>query len=252
MFRLSPGLFGGFLAIRSRKICERAEHHHGLDLLSARLVAHHGRTVLNGPFQGMRIPKAMDKRHIGPFLFGSYESALHGPIRSLNSRKFSVVIDIGSSFGYYALGFARMFPTATIFSFDTDPWARAAVREGARLNGCTNLVVRGACTPSILQSIPNDRTLIISDCEGYERTLFAETPAELLKSCDMIIELHPAGDSNVARALRRHFEDTHTAELIDHVSPNPRGTFDLLDVPARAYTELRSLDQQWLLLRAKS
>lgn len=242
--RLSPNLVGGVLAARGRRHAQRVEIREGLAEMSEQLVAQFGSSVLDGPFRGLRLPDVMRRRHIGPFLAGSYESALLPFLEESRSHLYDTVVDVGSSFGYYAVGLARMHPSARVVAYDTDSWARRTTRETAALNECSNVEVRAACSPSELTLVLDGLCLVVSDCEGYEETLFSSIPSKRFATSELLIELHPPGDRGVADRLRQHFRETHTAETVDHLPAAERDGLSLA-----ALTEWRDPSQQWLILR---
>ena len=169
---VSPKVAGAFFASRSRRIAQRIEKRESLDQLSKKLPDKLGFKVQDGPFEGVELPEAMANRHIGPFLLGSYESALHDVIRRFKRKEYDSIIDIGSSVGYYAVGLASLFPHVPVHAFDIDPWSRRQVKNMAKRNNRDNVLVRSACTRSVLTEYSGEKNLIFSDCEGYEHELF--------------------------------------------------------------------------------
>ena len=81
-----------------------------LNLLTEKLLAALGPVVQSGPFSGMKLTPKSYREHLGPFLLGTYESQLHPWVAQIASGQYSQIIDIGSSFGYYAVGLARLLP----------------------------------------------------------------------------------------------------------------------------------------------
>lgn len=244
--RLSPNWLGGIIAARSRRYSQRVEEQQGLASLSERLVTSFGSTVMDGPFRGLRLPEAMHRRHIGPFLAGMYESALHPFLEERRLVDYQTIIDVGSSFGYYTVGLAQMHPNAKVIAYDTDPWARRVTRDTATLNGCSNVEVRSACSPTELVSALCGRTLIVSDCEGYESVLFTSVQPKHLHNADLLIEIHPPGDRKVADRISQHFESTHVARVISHQPARTNTGF-----PTEALVEWRDASQQWLILNSQ-
>ena len=254
LFDISPQIFGTLFAIKSRRVAQNVERREGLDRLSKELTERYGQKVMEGPFAKLKLPDKMVKRHIAPFLFGSYESTLHGPIYSLMGNKYDVIIDIGSSFGYYASGFAKIFNQSKVFAFDTDPWARKQVREMASINLLNNLRVEAACTKKTLKKLltDNGKSLVFSDCEGYEVKLFDEESIQSLKESDVIIELHPAGSEELLYLLESKFEKTHKTDVCNCETIDQKKKFMPEDVnDLRIINEWRSEGQQWLVCRPR-
>jgi hypothetical protein len=195
-------------------------------------------TVASGPFKGMRYP---DRRSVGsallPKLLGSYESELHFVLEELLSNQYTAVVDIGCAEGYYAVGLGLRLKAAEIYAFDIDDRARRACSDMARLNGIGPRVhVAGLCDQKVLQSIPLGlKALIVSDCEGYERELFAGEMKRVLARHDLIIETHDFIDIDISQALRDTFADTHTIQSIT-------STDDIMKAHRYDYARLSGFD----------
>ncbi|MFQ3224326.1 MAG: hypothetical protein ACI8Z5_000574 [Lentimonas sp.] len=60
----------------------------------------------------------------------------------------------------------------------------------AKLNNVT-IETEGFCTDQTIETLKlGDKSLIISDCEGYESTLFTPALCTYLKGHDLLIECH--------------------------------------------------------------
>ena len=79
-----------------------------------------------------------------------------------------------------------------VFAFDTDPVAQDLCRKMAELNGVADRVsVAGFCSSDLLRRFRFVRRgLVISDCEGYEKTLFRPDVVRNLVQCVVLIEIH--------------------------------------------------------------
>jgi hypothetical protein len=216
-------------------------------------------TVLAGPFRGMRYPRAQSAGStLVPKLLGSYERELHAVVESLVQQQYSCVVDIGCAEGYYAVGFAMRLPRATILAFDTDPQACALCLEMARLNGVTDRVKVGAlCDEATLLGLPlGDRALVISDCEGYEITLFSAPVAAALARHTLLIEVHDFFDEDLGEELQRRFAKTHHLSVIpgidDRRKANGYANVALepysMAMRRRLLAERRGFIMQWFLL----
>lgn len=215
-----------------------------------------GWAVLHGPFRGLRYtPEALLSRQGLPRLLGTYELELHPVFESMNANRYERIIDIGCAEGYYAVGLARN-TKATVYAFDADRQEKALCRGMAAANGVETRVVSGSwCTPSVLMQIATDRTLVISDCEGFEVDLFTAEVAKRLARADLIIELHEkAGGSDVEKLILQRFRDSHAPELFTFSPTN------VLDIPElkifppgeiERSRENRPLGQRWVHLRSK-
>ena len=205
----------------------------------ATFVAAHGRTVVRGPFKGLRYSERIaQERNQVHRLVGSYENELYDWCEEIIARQYPMLLDIGTADGFYAVGFAQRMPDTRIIGFDTDRWARAATRELAEENGVGNVEVLSMCSPDWLHRNLKPDTLIFSDCEGYEMVLFNPNLLPDLLDCDMVIELHERPAPGVEVAIRERFAGSHEIRMVtyrDH---------DLADFP-----ELEVIEPE---LRAKA
>jgi precorrin-6B methylase 2 len=203
-----------------------------LGLISSELV------VRNGLFKGMKYP---DARSAGssllPKIVGSYESELAPIFERIVSREYSDVIDIGCAEGYYAIGLAIRFPNALCYAFDTSADARSMCERMARLNGVDSRVVLGQfCDPAALCAIPiRSRALVISDCEGYEKTLFTPDVFQHLANHDILIEAHDMLDIEITPELIARAAKTHSVTVVDSID-------DIQKVRTYQFPEIEELD----------
>jgi hypothetical protein len=192
---------------------------------------------------------------IGPYLLGVYESELDEAWAIVFRGAYTHIIDIGAKFGYYAVGLAKKYPTASVVAFDTDWWARKAVREMAAANGTGNVEVKGFCSSDWLACHAQEATFIISDCEGYEAVLFGPDTIPRLRSATLIIETHDCFVPGVSDRLRAAFGETHSVRVYgsDAGRRPPIHSLDFLSGPERhlAVQEVRSVPT-WLLCLPKA
>lgn len=176
--------------------------------------------VENGPFKRLRYPSMQSVGSaLLPKLLGSYESELNPILDGMLSNGYTTIVDIGCAEGYYAIGLALRLPHAQVYAFDTNSTAREICAEMARLNGvASRLHIEDFCNEEALRSIPlGDRALIISDCEGYEGSLFNRELAEFLVKHDVIIETHDLYDIDISVKMRDAFAKTHYIRSIKSV-----------------------------------
>lgn len=172
--------------------------------------------VQSGPFAGLNYGAHASFGSPIPFLVGSYEEELHPAIVRAIQRDYSRVVDIGCAEGYYAVGFALRMPAAEVFAFDLDPEAQRMCREMAERNGVSDRVhVGGACTVEDLDRLIVSRTLVISDCEGFEAELLNPSRAPALLDGDFIVEMHDFIEPTISATIRQRFAATHDIELVD-------------------------------------
>ena len=253
---LPAPMFAELSAISARRWSQKVEREKGLDRLNREYIARHGRTVLQGPFKGLKYAPAADGRQVSARLIGCYEQELAPFIEQCCRTPYRRVIDVGSAEGYYAVGFALRMPEAEVVAFDTDPWARRACRQIAAANQLSDRVqVRGYCSPERLgDCIGTDKCLILSDCEGYENILFDPQLIPGLAKCDMIVEIHDNPPS-LEHPLVARFQKTHRIELVPGKARNgdEGGNIEGFTIEQRRQLldELRHPWQGWAVFFAK-
>lgn len=256
LFAIAPRSATTLVSARARAHSHQLVKAWGLHDINQRMLAILGNTVRSGPFRGLRLTPMTWEEHIGPYLLGTYESELHGWWAELLERRFDLIVDVGSSFGYYAVGLAVKYPRARVVAFDTDWWARRAVRQMARSNGAANVSVRGFCTPQWLGGEIGSDALIVSDCEGYEGTLCCGIDPSAAARTTLLIELHESFSPGVSARVEAHFARSHdvrrVASRTDTTVPPgiavPSLTAEELQ---RAASEVRP-PQEWLLLTPRA
>lgn len=196
-----------------------------------------GHTVLAGPFKGMIYPelKASGSPML-PKIVGSYEDELHPIINRILPRNYKTVIDVGCAEGYYAIGLAMRLPEAKVFAFDTDQVALARCRKMAAANQVSNRIEFGGfCDANKLRDFPyNHPTLIVCDCEGYEKQLFVKDNLAALAKADILIELHEYTVPDVTAYITELFKDSHRMEFVQSHAKHIRN-----------YPVLKNLEQQY-------
>lgn len=217
----------------------------------------------HGPFTGLQYPRATAVGSVlVPKLIGCYECELHALIDELVSTKYQRILDVGAAEGYYAVGFALALPVAQVSAFDIDAQARKLCREMADLNGVSERVtVTGACSPRTLLALAGvPRSLVISDCEGDEKSLFTPAVVAALRDHDCLVEVHDFVDPSISHTLRARFEMTHALEVFTtHGDFRRAQEFDceeLVGIAAEARFELlaerRPGIMQWMFMRARN
>ncbi len=203
-------------------------------------------TVATGPFKGMRYPRLQSVGSaLLPKLLGSYESELHAALEELLVQQYTAVVDVGCAEGYYAVGLGLRLKNAAIYAFDTDPRAKPACAEMAKLNGVDNRIhIGGMCDKNVLRSLPlGSRALIIADCEGYEVELFDDEMAQFLSRHTLIIEAHDFINIDISPRLHSIFSKTHQVRSV-------MSTDDIQKVHAYRYEQLEKFDtgKKYLIL----
>lgn len=218
--------------------------------------------VRTGFMKGLKYPNFSSfGSYIFPKLSGTYESELTDAFLKLESNNYTCIIDVGCAEGFYAVGLARRFKEAKLYAFDISETAQQLCKEMAELNNVSDRVeVRQECTAENLSTLVQaHRSLIICDCEGYERHLFTKEMIASLQKSDLIIELHPMHEKDVKEYLHQLFADTHSIEYTASYDDN-RKIFELPDVYSslskidkiKIVQEGRSFSMDWLIAKAKN
>jgi hypothetical protein len=189
--------------------------------LQTLLIKAHGLTVLGGPFQGMAfVATSAEGCHI-PKLLGCYEAELHPHILSAATRNYRAVINIGAAEGYYAVGLARLMPSATVHAYDTNAAAQSHCRELAQLNGVSErVVVGGTFGHKDFEAFADRKTLLVCDIEGAEEDLLDPERAPALRLMDIVVELHNRPGHALSRIVPARFAATHHCVLLDQSGRN--------------------------------
>lgn len=255
LYDLSPQWITALMSARARAHSHRVVASWGCGPLNRKLVERFGSSVQDGPFAGMELTSMTYAEQIGPYLLGFYESELDEAWALVCRGNYTQVIDIGAKFGYYAVGLARKYPAAHVVAFDTDWWARKAIREMAAANRTSNVEVKCYCTSDWLAGHVQGATFIISDCEGYEAVLFCPDTIPALRTATLIIETHDCFVPGVSDRLRTAFRETHVVRVYGNEACRraPPRSLEFLPEPERqlAVQEARP-PQSWLLCLPKA
>lgn len=171
-------------------------------------------TVRSGPFKGMLYTNNAFGSTLFPKIIGTYEEPIQKWIYEAINVNYDNVIDIGSAEGYYSVGFAKFSNNSKIYAYDIDDKALTENKKLAKMNGVENKIIfKNLCDNKELAQIITDRTLIICDIEGAEKTLLDPKKTPKLKLADMIIEAHDCYAKNVTELLIQRFYQTHKIEI---------------------------------------
>ena len=170
--------------------------------------------VLSGPFQGLRFIPFASGSGLLPKVTGSYELEIHPAVAESLRRGYRRIVNVGCGEGYYAVGYARALPGATVHAFDLDVLARQRLLELARLNGVANRIrVAARCGPEDLEALAEPGSLVFCDCEGCEKELLDPSRAPALATADILVEIHDFIDPSISSTLANRFAATHEIEI---------------------------------------
>ena len=249
LFAIAPKKMAVFQSIRSRRKSHKLVSKWGLLGLNKKLLKNLGNKVQSGPFAGMLLSEDAFKEHVGPYLLGTYESELRQAWPIILDRQYKQILDIGSKFGFYAVGLALKYPEAEVKAFDIDPWAQKATEAMSRENGVSNLEVLGFCEPRWIKENLKKNALLISDCEGFEKVLFSEKLGTNQASLTAIIETHDNLVPGASDCVYQAFSSTHQILKLDIPDRGfLHGALDFLTIQERASAirEIRG-KQEWLV-----
>jgi len=167
-------------------------------------------------------------------------------------RNFDRIINIGCAEGFYAVGFARRFPNATVLAYDIEPIERSRCKTMARINFVGDrVIVKGRCDHEELHSVITNQSLVICDIEGAEKTLLDLQKVGNLSKAVILVEIHDLYDPTIGETLVDRFCDTHEICLVNSVKKSmkrvnevlPSMSFEMLEV-----IEGRGVSMQWALM----
>ncbi len=202
-----------------------------------------GRTVLAGPFAGMKYVHSSVGSVLLAKLLGTYELELQPIIEGICRQPASLLVDVGAAEGYYAVGLTRRCPTLRCIAFEAQADGRTLLKEMAEANGATpRIEVNGFCTRELLADALHapEKTLLIMDVEGAEKELLDPVALPALAHCTILVELHPQFHPDIAEVIAARFAASHQQRIIHAQSR----TVDELPFGAVA----RRLLGRWLIL----
>ncbi len=216
--------------------------------------------VVAGPFKGLKYHDvdACGSTFVAK-LAGSYECEIITFIDRIIEKKYNEIWDIGCAEGYYAVGLAQKIPGAKVVAFDIDSNAQDQCKKLSKSNN-VEVDVRGECTAAEINKNEFTNGLIISDCEGYELTLFSDVNVSEL-AVDYLIEIHEWPlEKDVAAKIKLIFESTHNISVINSISDLRKahdfhGDLGLGDIPLidryNIVREGRGEEMQWFYCERK-
>ncbi len=191
-----------------------------------RLVSeNYGFVIPQGPFEGMKY-QSCQREFSAAKRLGFYEAELHRYVDQIVARGYRRIVNIGCSFGYYAVGLAMRMEDCEVHAFDIDARARQRCRQLAEENGVAGRVIIGErFDAEMFDRFTDQPTLILCDIEGAETELLDPQRTQALHRFDIVVELHDVFDPAISVDLPNRFRSTHDVELV------PEGKHELLEMP---------------------
>jgi hypothetical protein len=255
---LAPKQYDSLMAARQNRFGQRIMASYGVPAITADMIERYGPKVLGGPFAGMVYIAESAGASLVPKLIGSYECELHGVFEKILASHYDIVVDVGCAEGFYAVGLSMHLPgTPRIYAFDINPAARKLCQILAKKNGVADkVIISGHCDPERLQKVLHGRSLVISDCEGYEVDLLQPAVAPALANADILVELHDILKPGVTPTIMNRFTGSHNIQLIDSTDRDPADypVVEFLTPEQRhiAVSEFRHGPQQWAFMTPKA
>jgi hypothetical protein len=207
-----------------------------LRALTQKLMDASGEMVYAGPFAAMRISPDLFISHEPKMIIGSYEEELHGVVNEVICAAPENIINIGSSLGYYTVGFASKIANTFVTAFETqkDPcWRQAALL--AELNGVSHKILqRGSCTAEELHHACLPGSFVLCDCEGAEVDLLDPAIVPALRTSKMVVEVHEFYRKDALACLVSRFRNSHRIRIVEETVRD-----------ADRYRVLRALPKRW-------
>lgn len=211
--------------------------------------------VMIGPFKGMKILKEMAwfDGNLGTKVLGCYEQELHEFIEDeINYLKKlgrpPIILDIGCSEGYYAVGMALRIPGAKVVAVDSSDEALRITQLAAKAN---DVVIE------TLKDCPYDikPDFVICDCEGGEMVYLDPDKFPGLRDATILVECHDMENTPATKTMGDRFKVTHNVWILFEGGRNPNqfdilGEFDSL-MRWLAVSEGRPCIMHWLQMRVK-
>ena len=193
------------------------------------------------------------------YILGSYETEISTKIKDIINNKYSVIIDVGCSSGYYTTGFAVKSPESEVWGFDINQDLINSAKENARINNIKINFGEFCNEETLLNFNFKSKALIMSDCEGYEKILFTERLAQKLKDHDLLIELHDFIDKSISNNIILKFNKTHYVELLTSITDIKKTIIydypELFNIPLfikwTLLSERRPEAMQWVFIKSK-
>lgn len=219
------------------------------------------RTVMSGPFKGMRYPKWQSRGNaLHAKYLGIYENELKPIWNEISHLSVGKVIDVGAAEGYLVVGCARMFPKAKVIAYEMENDDRKAIMDLAQYNGVAERIdCLGFCDSATLKNslaAEGQETLVIMDIEGGEKDLLDPVAIPKLQQAYILVETHDFKISGCKEVIISRFQATHNiSEVLSRSRVAEDFPFHVPGLVTKYFTDassdFRSGNQSWLYLVPK-
>ncbi|WP_143226557.1 hypothetical protein [Actibacterium pelagium] len=214
--------------------------------------------VQRGPFAGLQLPPKGSWSDLDLFakLIGSYEQEVFDFLEAEIRQDPDLVINIGASEGFYAVGLKRRLASSEVYTFDIDIPSRGSLQECAATNSVSVHVLTEFAFSDPLTSIAGiaRRPFFVVDCEGCEAGV-VDMPASVRDRSSFLIELHDLFHPGLSEMLVETLKDSHDLQI---ASQQSRQVEDFAEVSqfspvigAVLLNEFRAGQMQWLYATPK-
>jgi hypothetical protein len=210
--------------------------------------------IKHGNFKGVKILNSSPS-----YILGSYETEISSKIKDIINTNYSTIIDVGCSSGYYTTGFAVKCPNTDVWGFDINQNLINSAKENAKINNVKINFGEFCSEETLLNFNFKSKSLIMSDCEGFEKNLLTERLAQKLEGHDFLVELHDFLDRSISNNIILKFNKTHHIELLTSITDIKKTIIydypELFNIPLfikwSLLSERRPEIMQWVFIKSK-
>jgi hypothetical protein len=175
------------------------------------------RTIVGGPFKGMRYHGKAVCGAAAPKIMGVYECELAPFFLKWSAIPFQHIINVGAGEGYYAVGCAILWPEAMVTAFESSEEGRNLLLRNVELNRLQSRVkIMGHCGQEELEAamLNGQPSLVIVDVEGAESHLLDPEKIPSLTNAHVIVEIHDYIDDQVGEIVASRLKSSHVIEEV--------------------------------------
>lgn len=228
------------------------------------LIKKYGYKVAYGQFKDMKLDKEVwwSKNDLITKILGVYEKHIVDQLIFFSQKGSKTFIDIGAADGYFPIGLVISGLFKKSFAYEISSKGRTVLEKNIINNNCSDRVnVRSQATFDSLNNIISntENPTILIDIEGSEFDFLSLRMLDLLKSSNVICELHPwlvIHGEQKQKDLLKDASKFFDVKLIQREFYNPNQFDDLNkfgdDERLLAFSEKRSRNTNWLVLQPKS